>query len=590
MTMLKSLAVMLFALLSINEAGAQCQSGNCINGKGTYLFESGATYTGEFVGGKMQGQGTLRFTNGNVFIGTFKQQYREGFGKMKYANGDFFEGTYAKSKPVKGKMSYVNKHIYDGEWLDDVPNGHGTYTFPTGEVYVGNMLHAKFEGQGRMTFPNKSYYDGAWKNNLRHGEGLTVQTDGTKQRGTWINGEFRGATATTKPNTGVASSNNNRPNTATAAATAKPNASNKPVVVPTRQSTAPAAKPQEDISKLPNCNEVYCRQGRGIFTYDDGSRWVGDIIDGMPEGSGILKYSNGDRYEGQFADHAPHGEGVMYYANGRVYGALWSEGRPVGKLAPKQQMSTDKVSIEQSNQVKIWAVVVGVATYEHMPTLNYTDDDAYQVYSFLKSAEGGALPDNQVKLLVESQATRESILAALRQQMLRADENDVVFFYFSGHGIPGSFLPIDYDGYNNQILHSEVRDLLQQSRAKHKICIADACYSGSIMARKDGSLDNAQLAQKFYGAFEKATGGVALLMSSKSEEYSLEDQGLRSGVFSYYLIKGLKGIADLDHDKIVTVQELYNYVGKAVRDYTGGVQNPVLTGEYNPRMPVAAVR
>ncbi len=590
MTVLKSLVTAFFAILFVVEADAQCQSGNCLNGKGTYLFESGATYTGEFVGGKMQGQGTLRFTNGNVYIGAFKQQYREGLGKMKYANGDFFEGTFAKSKFVRGKMTYANRHVYEGQWLDDLPNGQGTYTFPTGEVYVGQLARSKFEGQGKMTFPNKSYYEGAWKENKRHGEGTTVQADGTKQRGTWINGEFRGATSTTKPNTGVATANN-RPNANATASTVKPNANTRPstpIVRPVANSTV--NKPTEDISKLPNCNEVYCRQGRGTFTYDDGSRWVGDILDGMPDGDGTLKYANGDRYEGQFSNHAPHGEGVMYYANGRVYGALWSEGKPVGKIEPKQKMSTEKVVVEQSNQVKIWAVVVGVASYEHMPTLNYTDDDAYQVYSFLKSAEGGALPESQVKLLVENQATREDILSALRTQMLRADENDVVFFYFSGHGIPGAFLPIDYDGYNNQILHSEVRNLLQQSRAKHKICIADACYSGSIMARKDGSLNNTQLAEKFYGAFEKATGGVALLMSSKSEEFSLEDQGLRSGVFSYYLIKGLKGIADLDHDKIVTVQELYNYIGKAVRDYTGGVQNPVLTGEYNPRMPVSAVR
>ena len=79
-----------------------------------------------------------------------------------------------------------------------------------------------------------------------------------------------------------------------------------------------------------------------------------------------------------------------------------------------------------------------------MPPLRYTDDDAYQVYAFLKSPEGGALPDKQVRILIDEQATRQNILDAMRTIFLRADENDVVMFYFSGHGLKGaSFIPVD---------------------------------------------------------------------------------------------------------------------------------------------------
>ena len=69
-------------------------------------------------------------------------------------------------------------------------------------------------------------------------------------------------------------------------------------------------------------------------------------------------------------------------------------------------------------------------------------------------------------------------------------------------------------------------------------------------------------------AFDNSTGGTALLMSSKGEEYSLEDQGLRQGIFSHYLIRGLKGEADKNKNKIVTIQELYDFVFKKVRNYT----------------------
>ena len=79
-------------------------------------------------------------------------------------------------------------------------------------------------------------------------------------------------------------------------------------------------------------------------------------------------------------------------------------------------------------------------------------------------------------------------------------------------------------------------------------------------------------------------------MSSKSEEYSLEDQGLRSGIFSHYLIRGLKGEADVDGNKIVTIREIYDFVYKNVRIYTSNVQSPTISGKFDFSMPVAVVR
>ncbi len=79
-------------------------------------------------------------------------------------------------------------------------------------------------------------------------------------------------------------------------------------------------------------------------------------------------------------------------------------------------------------------------------------------------------------------------------------------------------------------------------------------------------------------------------MSSKAEELSLEDHGLRQGVFTYYLLRGLKGQADTNGDYLVTIKELYTYVYVKVRDYTSGVQTPVLTGAYDNNMPVAVRR
>lgn len=346
--------------------------------------------------------------------------------------------------------------------------------------------------------------------------------------------------------------------------------------------------PARQEEHLPNCNAEYCAEGRGSFTYGDGSRYIGTFLSGEPSGQGICYYANGDRYEGAWKNHAPDGEGVMYFASGLVYAAVWSHGKAVQELSRKKEfIFDDKVPVERSKEVKIWAVVVGIARYEHMPSLKYSDDDAYKIYAFLKSPEGGALKDDQIRVLIDEEASRIAILQAINQVFMKADENDVVMLYYSGHGLDGTFLPVDYDGYQNQLKHDELRSLLDKCKAKNKVVYIDACYSGSLLATK-GPYSSSLL--EFYDELSKSKGGTAFLMSSKSKEYSLEDGGLRQGVFSHFLIRGLKGESDRNQDKIISLKELFEYVYKNVRDYTANVQSPMIAGDYDEEMPVGFIR
>jgi len=91
----------------------------------------------------------------------------------------------------------------------------------------------------------------------------------------------------------------------------------------------------------------------------------------------------------------------------------------------------------------------------------------------------------------------------------------------------------------------------------------------------------------FYSTLAQAQAGTALIMSSKSEETSLEASGLRQGVFSHFLIRGLKGEADVNNDKIVTIQELFEFVYQNVRTYTGNQQSPIIRGDYDHKMIVS---
>ena len=65
----KILAIVAILALTGIEANAQCK-GKCRNGFGTFTFESGETYTGNFVDGKFEGKGTYKFKSGSVYEGS----------------------------------------------------------------------------------------------------------------------------------------------------------------------------------------------------------------------------------------------------------------------------------------------------------------------------------------------------------------------------------------------------------------------------------------------------------------------------------------------------------------------------------------
>jgi len=262
------------------------------------------------------------------------------------------------------------------------------------------------------------------------------------------------------------------------------------------------------------------------------------------------------------------------------------------KMVSSTAVTYNRPLTNSMGEVSIYAVVVGVGNYRWMPQLEYTDDDAAIFYDHLKRAEGGALPDDHIALLLNENATRQNIVYALQQLSRQADANDVFIFYFSGHGLQGSFLPIDFDGFRNQLSHEEVLQILAGSQAKQKLCIADACFSGTLeyddtFAAKGGSITATKC---YYDAFENTNSGTALLMSSNPTEVSMEDRALRHGVFTYFMMRGMNGAADFDHNQIVSIQELFNYVYHYVSEHTKGKQSPVLTGDYDNRFPVAYTR
>ncbi len=532
----------------------RCVKGDCKEGYGEAIFDSGARYAGNFLNGRAHGLGTMYFPEGHRYSGNWRNQYREGQGRFTFAGGGEYLGAFIQNQfEGKGVMTYANGDRYEGQWAANKPNGEGVLTTLAGTRYEGNFVNGAFEGDGIMWYADGSRYEGAWKKGLRDGVGSLFFTDGRLNQGIWIEDKYIGISL---------------------AAVEKERLTLK-----------------LDSSAYRNCNLEYCKTGLGEYSYPNGAYYIGEFINGIPEGNGRIFYPTGDRYEGGWKNHQPHGRGIMYYASGEVIGAVWDRGKPLEKtfVEPSRPIDDSKSDAQQLNptSVRIRAVVVGIAQYTHMPALRYTDDDAYQMNAFLRSPQGGAVPESQIRLLIDEDASYKAILHALRTAASEADENDILLFYFSGHGVEGAFLPVDFDGYNNLMAHTTIRDIIQNSKARHKIVVADACHAGNLFAQRTPIH---LIVEKFYTAFENSKGGMALLLSSKGTEYSLEDSGLRSGIYSHFLIKGARGPADRNSDGMVTVKEMHDYLYFNVRSYTANVQNPLLLGNFDPEMPFSVLR
>ncbi|MDH5297142.1 MAG: hypothetical protein OEW26_08440, partial [Nitrospirota bacterium] len=125
----------------------------------------------------------------------------------------------------------------------------------------------------------------------------------------------------------------------------------------------------------------------------------------------------------------------------------------------------------------------------------------------------------------------------------------------------------------------EVETIFHRLSAERVIFITDSCYSGATAGRTFSTVARrATLSDGFLNRLSKGKGRV-VLTASRAGEVSEERDDLGHGVFTYYLLEGLNGKADVDGDSIVTVDEAYSYISTHVPEATGQNQHPVKKGE-----------
>ena len=229
------------------------------------------------------------------------------------------------------------------------------------------------------------------------------------------------------------------------------------------------------------------------------------------------------------------------------------------------------------------ALLIGVSEYQ--PGLNPLPaavQDVEAVRRVLVNPEMGGFADADVTVLKNPQP--QDIRNAIYDLFANRQKDDLLLFYFSGHGIKDDrgnlyFATRDTRKDNGKLvtplavaartLHENIND----SRSQRQVIILDCCFSGAIaqgMSVKDDGSVNVQ---------EQLGGkGRAILTSSTSTQYSFEQEGSELSIYTRYLVEGVNtGVADKDGDGWISIDELHEYAKCKVQE-----TSPAMTPEFYP--------
>ncbi len=239
-----------------------------------------------------------------------------------------------------------------------------------------------------------------------------------------------------------------------------------------------------------------------------------------------------------------------------------------------------------------YALIIGISEYKNVEGLEFANRDAQAFAAFLQSKSGGEVEPEKIKLFLNSEATAVNIGSAIEQFHKQINKGDKLFFFFAGHG------DMEASNMNNGLLllhdapassywalgddYLEVNKLKQISenftaRGVEMFIIADACRSGHLSGGVNGVYATSM-------ALKERWSNEIKILSCQPNELSQEGKqwGGGHGVFTYYLIEGLYGLANenSDEDQCVNVMEIENYLRKfVVRDAAPARQTPIVSGD-----------
>jgi hypothetical protein len=252
-----------------------------------------------------------------------------------------------------------------------------------------------------------------------------------------------------------------------------------------------------------------------------------------------------------------------------------------------------------------YAVVVGIARYSDtsggITSLQFADRDAQEFRDFLLSPGGGSFPKDNIRLLLNDDATSQNVRSALFTFLTKAQPQDEVVLYIAGHGAPDPHDPrnlylLTYDTKLDDMGGTafpmyQLQDVFTRVlKAKRVVTFADTCHSYGFSGEQARGKKSNNLVNQYLARFANDSDRAVITASDISQlSYESDKWGGGHGVFTFFLLKGLHGEADFNKDGTVTAGELFSYIHDNVNKETAGNQSPMALPGLAERLPLSGV-
>lgn len=229
----------------------------------------------------------------------------------------------------------------------------------------------------------------------------------------------------------------------------------------------------------------------------------------------------------------------------------------------------------------LYVFSIGINKYQNSAyDLNYAQADAKGLTEKIVEKNKGIFKAIVKTELYDTEATRANILKGFKSVIAKAKPEDVFVFYYAGHGtvdeVDGEtfyLVPTDVTkiyGDTEQlkakaISDEELKKNLTLVKAQKQVVLMDACHSGAAVANM--KVRAAASEEKAIVSLARSSG-VVMLASSGTKQFATEFEELKHGTFTYSMLEGLDGKADLGGDGQITVNELKLYMDNRVPELT----------------------
>lgn len=250
---------------------------------------------------------------------------------------------------------------------------------------------------------------------------------------------------------------------------------------------------------------------------------------------------------------------------------------------------------------KDWGLIIGIENYANLPSVSYAKKDALIMKEYFMKVFG--VPEKNIISLIDGDATKSRIQGFIKQYIPKnVDTSTTLYVYFAGHGAPdidkGDPYIIPYDGdtrflqqtgYNLKQFYGDLEELnIQKSYV-----FLDSCFSGVAARAAEMLVKNARPALLKSNNVDLYSNTIISLSASSQGQVSNSYPEREHGLFTYYLLKAIKGEADEDEDRWISVKEVYKYVKSNVIRVSrrmGVEQTPIISPDISILKDVAIGR